>query len=58
MAKNRVEILPYDTEIEVIAIKGKEVFKKVMSYEKALNLPKKKGFYYYYYQLGFSQFSH
>jgi hypothetical protein len=46
-------------KIEVIAINRKgEVFKKTMTYEKSLNLEKKKGFTYIRYQVGFSQFGH
>lgn len=49
-------IFPLTTEIEVIAIKGEKVVKKIMTYEKALEIPKAKGWRYVFYQLGFSQF--
>ena len=46
-----------ETEIELIAIKGDEVFKKVMKYGDALNIPIKKGWQYKYFEIGFSQFN-
>lgn len=55
--KSDINLLPMETEIELIAIKGDEVFKKVMKYGDALNIPRKKGWHYYYFQLGFSQFN-
>ena len=48
--------LPEETKIEVIAINGKQVFKKIMNYADALQMEKKKGWIYKFYQLGFSQF--
>lgn len=48
---------PLDTEIELVAIRGKEVFKKVMTYREAIDVPKKKGWQYKYYEIGFSQFT-
>ena len=48
--------LPMETEIELIAIKGKEVHKKVMKYGDALNVKKRKGWIYKYYQIGYSQY--
>ena len=56
MAKTNLNILPLDTEIELISIKGDKVRKNVMKYGDALKLPKTKGVRYIYYQLGFSQF--
>ena len=54
--KSVKENLPLDTKIEVIAIKGDELHKKIMPYSEALQLKKKKGWNYLFYQIGFSQF--
>lgn len=48
--------LPEETKVELIGIKGDEVFKKVMTYAEAKNVKKAKGWQYYIYQVGFSQF--
>ena len=56
MAKQKDFTFPLTTKIELIAIRGDEVFKKIMTYEEALNVPKKKGWNYIYYEIGFSQF--
>jgi len=52
----QVYTIPLNTIVELVAIKNNKAYKKVMSYEDALNINKKKGWYYYIYQLGFSQF--
>ena len=57
MAKQNNNLFPMETEIELIAIKGDEVFKKVMKYGDALNIPIKKGWQYKYFEIGFSQFN-
>ena len=57
MAKQNNNLFPMETEIELIAIKGDEVFKKVMKYSDALNIPRKKGWQYKYFEIGFSQFN-
>ena len=54
--KKKESLFPLDTEVELIAIKGEKVFKKVMRYGDALNVPRLKGFEYKYFQVGFSQF--
>lgn len=57
MAKQNNNLFPMETEIELIAIKVDEVFKKVMKYGDALNIPRKKGWQYKYFEIGFSQFN-
>ena len=57
MAKQNNNLFPMETEIELIAIKGDEVFKKVMKYSDALNITRKKGWLYKYFEIGFSQFN-
>lgn len=57
MARQKNFILPLTTEIELIAIRGDEVYKKIMTYEEALNLPKRKNWHYIYYEIEFSQFN-
>lgn len=55
--KDNVFQLPLTTEIEVVALrKGFEPVVKVMTYENALEIKKKKGWNYIFYQKGFSQF--
>lgn len=49
--------LPLETKVELVAIRGDEVFKKIMTYGESLNVQRKKGFKYYTFQLGFSQFN-
>jgi hypothetical protein len=49
-------IFPLTVDVEVIAIKGDKVVKKVMTYGKALEIPKAKGWTYRFYEIGFSQF--
>ena len=56
MAKIKENTFPLDAEVELIAIRGKEVFKKVMIYKDALNVKRKKGWKYIIFQKGFSQF--
>lgn len=46
-----------ETDIELVAIKGNKVFKKIMKYGDALKVKRKKGWHYYNYQIGFSQFN-
>ena len=57
MAKQKDNIFPLATEVELIAIRGEEVFKKIMTYQDALNVPRKKGWEYKIYQIGFSQYN-
>ena len=57
MSKFNPTELPLYTEVELVAIKGSKVFKKIMPYGDALGIKKKKGFFYYYYQVGYSQFN-
>lgn len=52
----QVYTLPLWQEVEVICIKGKQILKYVMTYEKALQIEKKPDWTYYFYQLGYSQF--
>lgn len=54
--KSNTELDP-ETIIEVIAKKDGKVFKKEMTYKKALKLDKKKGYTYEFYQLGYSQYN-
>jgi len=49
-------MLPLDTQIEVIFIKGERVLKKEMTFGEALKLPKKAGWKHINYQLGKSEF--
>lgn len=57
MAKQKYFTFQLTTEVELIAIRGDEVYKKIITYEEALNVPKKKGWQYIIYQKGFSQFN-
>ncbi len=45
--------LPFDTIIEVVAIRGDKVTKKEMTYGGFLNMDRAKGWIYKSYQLGF-----
>lgn len=56
MRRKRDFIFNPNTEIELIAIRGSEVFKKIMRYGDALDVKKKPGWTYKYYEIGFSQF--
>ena len=56
MAKTNENVFPLTTEIELIGIRGNDVFKKIMTYGDALNVKKKKGWEYKYYEIGFSQY--
>jgi len=56
MKRKANSTLPLETEIEVVAIKGDTIIKQVMTYGKALNAKKAKGWSYTNYQLGFSSF--
>ena len=56
MAKKKDYQFPLTSSVEIVAIKGDEVFKKILTYEQALNIKKKKGWCYIIYQVGFSQF--
>ncbi|MEL4307416.1 hypothetical protein [Joostella sp. CR20] len=56
MPKKDFNTLPPETEIEVIAIKGKKTVKKIMQYSKALTMDRAKGWEYIFYQKNFSQF--
>jgi hypothetical protein len=55
MAKES-HVLGLFEKVEVISIRGGQVFKKEMPYQEALNIKKKKSWVYKIYQLGFSQF--
>lgn len=55
--KNKFYDLPPSTEIEVVAVKGKETVKKIISYSEIKQIKKKKGWYYYFFQKGYSQFN-
>ena len=44
---------PLEKEVELVAIKGKIVKKKILPYGKALEIPKKKGWVFLFYELGF-----
>jgi len=48
--------LPSTTNIEMVAIKGNQVFKKLIKAYEISTVKKKKGFKYYFFQEGFSQF--
>lgn len=56
--KTQTNNLAPETLIEVIAVNKKtlKASKKIMSYQKATQIKKNRGFFYYFYQLGFSQF--
>ena len=56
MATKKDYTFPLTTKIELVAMRENEVFKKIMTYEEALNVPKKKGWHYQCYEIGFSQF--
>lgn len=56
MTKNKKNVLPLNTEIEVISMSKGNVYKKIMSYGDALNIDKKKGFTYSFYQVGYSSY--
>lgn len=45
--------LPDSTLIEVVAIKGNTVIKKIMTIEESMKLKKKSGWNYYNYQIGY-----
>jgi len=47
---------PLSTDVELIAIKGEKVFSMILTYEYALNVPRKKGWNYRIYQIGFAQY--
>lgn len=49
-------LLPKETMIEVICIKGDRVFKREMTFGDALRIEKKAGWIYRNYQLGASSF--
>lgn len=56
MAKSRKKYeqeFPPTQQIEVVAIKGKQVVKKIMSFGEAKQLKKAKGWQYIFYQVGF-----
>ncbi len=53
MSKNSSVGFPLTTEIELVAIKGEIVKKKILPYGEALKVPKKKGWRYVFYQVGF-----
>lgn len=48
--------LPIETEIEVIKIMDGNIYKKIMTHGKAMDLPVQKGSKYIFYQIGFSQY--
>lgn len=50
-------ILPKETQIEVICTKGERVIKRFMNYGEFLKIEKKEGWSYTPYQLGFSSFT-
>lgn len=56
MEKKKGNIFSLETKIELIGIRGDEVFKKEMTYGEALQITKKKGWVYRYYEIGFSQY--
>ena len=56
MTRKKDFIFPPDKEVELIATKGEEVFSMILPYEKALNVPRKKGWNYKVYQIGFAQY--
>ena len=53
--KNSPE-LPPETEVEVIASKGNQHFKKIMTLKEIKTMEKKPGFSYRTFQIGYSQF--
>jgi hypothetical protein len=57
MSNKKDYTFPLTTNIELVAIRGKEIFKKVMTFEKSLKIPKKKGWTYIRYEIGFSQYN-
>ncbi len=57
MAVSKQQLLPLDTGIEVIAIKGNRIVKTEMTFAEALQIKKVSGWKYINYQLGKSQFN-
>ena len=57
MAKQKTDIFPHEIKIELVATRGNEVFKKIMTYGEALEVKKKTWWTYKYYQIGFSQYN-
>ena len=56
MAYSKKYILPLDTEIEVIAKRKDEVYKKIIKLSEIKTIKKKKGWSYGFYKIGFSQY--
>lgn len=54
--KETYQILPDDTLIELVCIKGVRVIKNTMSLGESMNIEKKGGWIYLRYQIGFSSF--
>lgn len=46
-------LLPLNTKIEVVAIKGDRILKNIMTLEEAFKMRKTAGWSYYNYQIGF-----
>lgn len=56
MTEQNSNLLPGNTLLEIVSIKGESVVVKEMTYSEWLGLKKKKGFRYIAYQVGFQQF--
>ncbi len=54
--KDNYQILPPDTQIELVCIKGDRVIKKIMTISESMQIEKKDGWIYLRYQIGFSSF--
>lgn len=55
--KQTVCNLPMTTQVELVAVRGKELFRKILNYSEILEVKRKKGWQYYIYQVGFAQYN-
>ncbi|MCP4085071.1 MAG: hypothetical protein GY745_08485, partial [Actinomycetia bacterium] len=54
--KQNITILPMETKVELVAVKEKQLFRKILNYGDALKVKRKKGWAYFIYQVGFAQY--
>ena len=54
--KKTEHVLPLDTKIQVVAIKGEKAVPTTMTFSEALQIKKKPGWIYNFYQIGFSSY--
>ncbi|MCP4052846.1 MAG: hypothetical protein GY739_07235, partial [Mesoflavibacter sp.] len=45
-----------ETKVELVAVKEKQLFRKILNYGDALKVKRKKGWAYFIYQVGFAQY--